>query len=216
MDTKAKELIITAVEIRDDSSGSEYEYKVYELPCGLLFQLGTDSSDIWWLHREEIEAFGTDRIVSIRTSDSNPVEFDLSFLKASLERSIQEFALPHGEMMAAFLDLPLLDTNVLEQIEEELTRLELDCNCDPYSGLSVEEALNGMVKIFDDWADGYYAASSLLSFLRLQQVYDWVLDGEADNNIWQVLHKFEAKPLSPHEFLVWQTARETGLEVIYA
>ncbi len=80
-------------------------------------------------------------------------------------------------------------------ITSEFDRLNVGTEVDPYSGLSADLAgyAEGkpVVKVFDDYASGFYLAEPLLQHLQELKPSDLDLDGEPFSDIWQHLHEFE-------------------------
>lgn len=88
-----------------------------------------------------------------------------------------------------------------DAILNELDRLGLSNNQDPYSGLmAVKEKSTPYspggndieaVKIYDDHADGVYDGLKLLDFLINLKVEEVSLSGDSIDNVWQQIKSFE-------------------------
>lgn len=80
-----------------------------------------------------------------------------------------------------------------DDIQNELFRLEVSTEENPYSGLMAsvpsvvsEIPLVNLVKIYDDYANGFYDGEKLLSHLKTLDPKDVSLE-----NIWEIIAEFE-------------------------
>ena len=78
-----------------------------------------------------------------------------------------------------------------DDIQNELFRLEVSTEENPYSGLmaSVPSVVSEipLVKIYDDYANGFYDGEKLLSHLKTLDPKDVSLE-----NIWEIVAEFES------------------------
>ena len=76
---------------------------------------------------------------------------------------------------------------LIQAIQKELSRLGVDCNSDPYSGISVrqaEDSVEGAVNLFDDQADGDYDGNALLKAIKDFDASQVTLNSDAPDNFW--------------------------------
>lgn len=86
-----------------------------------------------------------------------------------------------------------------DKIFNELDRLGISTNQNPYSGLMVDDEnllVEGRpevvaVKIYDDYADGVYDGNLVLSHLKTLSPGEVDLDSESLSNVWQSIQAFE-------------------------
>lgn len=89
-----------------------------------------------------------------------------------------------------------LEQILINLIETELKRLEVDTDIDPYSGLAVRETQldndtfgvdNSKIRlnIFDDYCDGEYYAEELLKLLK--NTDSATLESDHEKNIWEII-----------------------------
>ena len=78
------------------------------------------------------------------------------------------------------------------QINQAFSRLNVDTDVNPYSGLMAENVSPTVVKIFDDYASGeYYAVQALAALEECEPIN---LEEETDfQDIWQALRKAEVE-----------------------
>jgi hypothetical protein len=91
--------------------------------------------------------------------------------------------------------------SIQDAIFNELDRLEISTNQDPFSGLMTAEENSApyspdgndvkVVKVYDDYASGFYHGQNLLNFLKGLTIGDVSLEGDSDKNIWEKLTEFE-------------------------
>jgi hypothetical protein len=91
--------------------------------------------------------------------------------------------------------------STVDAIFNELDRLGLSTNQDPFSGLmtvvenSSPYSPDGndieVVKIYDDHTDGFYDGLEVLEFLKDLKVGEVVLSGDTTDNVWEQIKSFE-------------------------
>jgi hypothetical protein len=79
--------------------------------------------------------------------------------------------------------------NIINEINNELNRLQVGTNADPYSGLMAEETEGG-VRVFDDYASGLYEPE-VLQVLKDLNPEDVTLASNDPNNIWEWIRPYE-------------------------
>lgn len=84
-------------------------------------------------------------------------------------------------------------------IFNEFDRLEISTNQNSSSGLMTEYKSSfpeghsdlQVVRVYDDFAEGYYDAKRLLPYLQSLHPQDVTLKPDYANNIWQIIREFE-------------------------